>query len=344
VLPESGDSMKTVQAQDRMKKVFFWIMRFTVSFGILYYLLKLIPMEKVLETIRSANILLVVIAILLTQLLTYISAMKSKILTDEHNMSLTVGKIFKINYVTQFYGLFLPEVISSGLIRWHKFSTPDRKPAEALASMIFCRFIEITLLLVLGLMFWILDKSSRSNDFLGIILAILLLVCIVIYYVAFSRKISLLILNILNKISFLPKIFVEKIQKVLMATSKYQSLKKSSLFKVIGLNIIKDMISIFSFYLLAISVNINVKFVSIAWIRSYVQIFCLLPISISGIGIQEGSLIYFLGSFGTSTSSAVALSLLFYLRTLIGGAIGGLIQVAELVTSSQKKTEMSKVV
>jgi hypothetical protein len=103
------------------------------------------------------------------------------------------------------------------------------------------------------------------------------------------------------------------------------------------------MISISCFYLLARSVNINAGFVSIAWIRSYIQIFCLLPISISGIGIQEGSLIYFLGPFGTSTSSAVALSILFYVRTLIGGAIGGLIQATDLVISNWKKTEVSKV-
>lgn len=326
-----------------MKKSISLTLRFVVSFGILFYLLRFIPTDQVIETIGSVNISLVVVAILLTQVMTYISAIKSKILTDEHNMSLTVGKIFEINYVTQFYGLFLPEVISSGLIRWHKFSTPDRKPAEALASMMFCRFIEITMLLVLGLMFWILDKSSGLNDSLGIILAMLLFVCIVMYYFAFNHKISLLIVNKLNKISFLPKQFIEKIQKLLMATSKYQSLKMASLSKVIGLNVIKDMISILSFYLLARSVNINVEFVSIAWIRSYIQIFSLLPISISGIGIQEGSLIFFLGSFGISTSSAVALSLLFYVRTLFGGAIGGLLQAADLVISNRKKPEVSKV-
>jgi len=297
-----------------------------------------------METIGSVKVSFVVVSILLTQIMTYISAVKSKILTDEQNMSLTVGKIFEINYITQFYGLFLPEVISSGLIRWHRFSAPDRKPAEALASMIFCRFIEITMLLVLGLMFWILDESSGLNDSLGIILAMLLFVCIVIYYFAFNHKISLLILNKLNKISFLPKQIIEKIQKLLMATSKYQSLKKSSLSKVIGLNIVKDMISIITFYLFARSVNINVEFVSIAWIRSYIQIITLLPISISGIGIQEGTLIFFLGSFGISTASAVALSLLFYLRTLIGGAIGGLIQVADLLISNRKKPEVNKVI
>lgn len=326
-----------------MKKIFFWMMRFAVSFGILYYLLKLIPMEKVLETIRSVNIFLVLIVILLTQLLNYISAMKSKILMDEHNMSLSVGKIFIINYVTQFYGLFLPEVVSSGLIRWQKLAKQDRKPAEALASMIFCRFTEIMILLLLGFLFWLFDKSNTSSGYLGLILAVSIIFGIVTYYFIFNRKISIGILNMISKIKFIPKIYFEKFHKLLYATSHYQGLKRATLFKVIGLNVIKDMIGITCFYLLARSVNINVDFISIGWIRSYVNVLSLLPISVSGLGIQEGSLIFLLGSFGHPMQYALVFSFLLYVRKIIGGAIGGLIQAVELLTSPHKKPETNRV-
>lgn len=330
--------------EDRVKKILFWILRFVVSFGILYYLLKLIPMEKVLESIRSVNIFLVVIAILLTQLLTYISAMKSKILTDEHGMSLSVGKIFKINYVTQFYGLFLPEVVSSGLIRWQKLAKPDRKPAEALASMIFCRFTEIMILLCLGFLFWLLDNSKTSTGYLGILLAVSIIIGVVAYYLVFNRKIAIFILDIIGRIQFIPRIYFEKFRKLLYATSHYQGLKTATLFKVIGLNVMKDMIGISCFYLLARSVNIDVGFISIAWVRSYVLVLYLLPISVSGLGIQEGSLIFLLGSFGYPMQSAVAFSFLLHVRKIIGGAIGGLIQALDLVTSAHKKPEMGKVI
>lgn len=344
MLPENGDSLKSMQKQDRLKQIFFWIMRFAVSFGILYYLLNLIPLKKVIESIRSVNIVLVVIAILLTQILTYISAMKSKILMDEHNMSLSVGKIFKINYVTQFYGLFLPEVVSSGLIRWQKLAKPDRKPAEALASMIFCRYMEILLLLCFGFLFWLFDESITSSGYLGIVLAISIIIGIGTYYLMFNRNVSIGILDIIRKIEFIPQKYSYKFHKLLYATSHYQGLKRATLFKVIGLNVTKDMIGIICFYLLARSVNITMDFVSIGWIRSYVLVLSLLPISVSGLGIQEGSLIFLLGLFGYSIQSVVVFSFLLHLRKIIGGAIGGLIQALDLLTSAHKKPEMGKVV
>jgi uncharacterized protein (TIRG00374 family) len=345
VLPENDDSLKSMPKPDRVKKILFWILRFVVSFGILCYLLMLIPMEKVLESIRSVKIVLAVIAILFTQLMTYVSAMKSKILTDEHEMSLSVGKIFKINYVTQFYGLFLPEVVSSGLIRWQKLAKPDRKPAEALASMIFSRFTEILVLLCLGLLFWTLDRSSNtSNNYLGLILAICVLSCVVIYYVAFNRNVSIRALGIVSRFNFIPGKYIEKLHKLLYATSHYRTLKKATLFKVIGLNVAKDMIGISCFYMLARSVNINVDILSIAWVRTYVQVLALLPISVSGLGIQEGSLIFLLGSFGYPMQSAVAFSFLLHVRKIIGGGIGGLIQALDLVTTAHKKPEMGEVI
>lgn len=325
-----------------MKKSLSLAIRFAVSFGILYYLLRFIPTEKVFETIASVNIGLVVLVILLTQLMTYVSAMKSKTLTDEHNLSLTVGKIFEINYVTQFYGLFLPEVISSGLIRWHKLSTADRKPAEALAAMIFCRYVEVIMFISVGLLFWTFDRRADSNDYLGILFGVSLLGGVVIYYLAFNRKIAQHILGTLTRIQFIPKSLIEKLRKVLLATSHYHGLKRPTLLRVILLNAFKDLIGIICFYLLARSVNIHVDFATIAWVRSIVLLLALLPISVSGFGIQEGSLIFFLGQFGFPTPSVLVFSFLLHLRKFIGGAIGGLIQAGELVISRPNKPEVKK--
>lgn len=340
---DNACSVMVRSSGDRIKKIFFFLVRFVVSFGILYYLFTLIPLGKVLETIRIVNVWMVILAVLLTQLMSYVSAMKSKILTDEHNLSLTVGYIFKVNYVTQFFGLFLPEVISSGLIRWHKLSKPDGKPAEAFASMFLCRLTEIFIFLCLGLVFWFLDKTNTSSKLLGVILAVSIVVSVMVYYVVFNRNVSKIIMNVISGCKFIPQIILKKINNVLVATSYYQGLKKVTLFRIVVLNISKDLIGILSIYILALSVKIDVDFISIGWIRSFLLLFALLPISVSSIGIQEGSLVYFLGSFGYSTQSALVLSLLLHLRRLIGGGIGGLIQALELVLTPKDKKEVERI-
>lgn len=325
------------------KKWLVWAVRCAISFGIILYLFRLIPMGKVMETLGSAQIGLVAAAIVLTQFMTYVSAAKSKVLTDEQNMSLTVWKIFEINYITQFYALFLPEILSSGVIRWHKLSKPDRKPAEALASMIFCRFTEVMILLSFGLLFWMVDGSAHAKPYLGLILAGCISAGVLTYYVGFNRKISLAVVDLLQGIGHVPKVIPEKLTKVLLATSHYQSLKRATLGKVVALNVLKDLIGITGFYLLARSLRFDVGLASIAWVRTYVLVIQLLPVSVSGIGIQEGSLIFLLGTMGFPTTSAVAFSFLLHLRKFIGGAIGGLLQAMEIVTASGKKPEVNEV-
>ena len=51
----------------------------------------------------------------------------------------------------------------------------------------------------------------------------------------------------------------------------------------------------------------------------------VLPISINGVGVREGGLAFLLGPSGVSTDQAVAIGLLWFLCTILGGLIGGLL-------------------
>lgn len=51
----------------------------------------------------------------------------------------------------------------------------------------------------------------------------------------------------------------------------------------------------------------------------------VLPISINGTGVREGGLAFLLAPHGVSTDQAVAIGLLWFLCTIIGGMIGGLL-------------------
>jgi uncharacterized protein (TIRG00374 family) len=51
----------------------------------------------------------------------------------------------------------------------------------------------------------------------------------------------------------------------------------------------------------------------------------VLPLSISGVGIREGGLVVLLKPYGVSSEQAVAVGLLWFLTTIVGGLLGGLI-------------------
>ncbi len=56
-----------------------------------------------------------------------------------------------------------------------------------------------------------------------------------------------------------------------------------------------------------------------------VAVLTILPLSISGIGIREGGLAWMLAGYGVSQELGVTLGLLWFLATVVGGLIGGIV-------------------
>lgn len=56
-----------------------------------------------------------------------------------------------------------------------------------------------------------------------------------------------------------------------------------------------------------------------------VSLAMVLPISISGVGVREGGLAFLLAPFGVTAEQGVALGLMWFLATIVGGLIGGMI-------------------
>ena len=56
-----------------------------------------------------------------------------------------------------------------------------------------------------------------------------------------------------------------------------------------------------------------------------VALLTILPVSISGVGVREGALVWMLASYGVSQELAVTLGLLWFLVTVVSGLAGGIV-------------------
>ncbi|MGR3320118.1 MAG: lysylphosphatidylglycerol synthase domain-containing protein, partial [Candidatus Anammoxibacter sp.] len=105
----------------KSKKILL-ILKVSISFSILYWILTNISFTDIGVSLRSAKIGFVLIATLIMIPMRYIAAYQMKLLTSHQGLSLSTNKVFEINFIASFYGLFLPSGISGGVIKWHKFS------------------------------------------------------------------------------------------------------------------------------------------------------------------------------------------------------------------------------
>lgn len=121
---------------------------------------------------------------------------------------------------------------------------------------------------------------------------------------------------------FLSLVYVFRVKLLSLVSEKLISINKENFTIAYNIKLILINLSIFLFYglqvfFLAKALNIDIQFHIIAFIAAISSIIALVPITVMGLGLREGSFIYLLSAYSVSKESAVILSLLdnivFYL-------------------------------
>lgn len=318
-----------------MKKKTILLLKLLFSAILLIYILNNVPIEKIFSSIASANLLLIIVSLLLMIPVVILSAYQTKILVKAQNSSMGLMEIVKIYLTTSFYAFFLPGALSGGAVKWYKFSKSMTKSSAA-AIIIFNRFLELFVVLMLGLFYYIISLEINKNNVLVISFVIIFLLLSVGYILFLNinnaRKVKLA-LEKKTSTSFV----IKKLLNLLEAFLKFRKLKSIDHLKLIGLMVIYHLISLISFYFLAIALHITVNIWVLGWIGVVITILSLLPITISGLGIREGSLVYFLGFYGIAPYHAVALSLLALLKIISVASVGGLMELKDFIFKNNEK-------
>lgn len=100
----------------------------------------------------------------------------------------------------------------------------------------------------------------------------------------------------------------------------------------LGLSLVLHVLGVAIWAWLASSLGIGVGVLTIAWVRSAGLIAGLLPITVGGLGLREGTVVYLLMTFGVGGADALSLSLVAFAVTVLAiGAIGGLCEAVRLL-------------
>ena len=305
------------------KKLFF-IIRLLIAVSILFFIYSNFPLSDVIKVLSSANIEIVILSATLPFVSYLTASYRLWQLVLNQGVKMTFLKIFEINLATIFYGLFLPGGnMAGGVVRVYKISAQDRRVVETLASITFDRVLATLALFIVGILFWMINKPSKSAYLVSVMIVGAILI-VLLQIAVWSKYIPVLTNSIyLNNKSYI----ASKIKGMLRTISNYRGLSFQNYIILLVISIISQFIGILSYYLLAKSIGIEVSFTAMGWVRSAVILVTMIPVSISGFGLREGALLYLLHSYAVAADKTLALSLLVYFITIFTiGVIGGLIE------------------
>lgn len=306
-----------------MRRFLSYAARVLVSVGLLYLVARKIPLDTFLHSLREVNLPLMIVSYFLIPIMGYIDANRTKMMSDMQGITLTINQIVRINFITSFYSLFLPGHLAGGVIRWHRMSSHDKKPAQALATIIFTRMLSTIVTALVGLACWLLDPVARQTLGFGLGFSVLLAGLLLTHWVLFNSGRAHWFAGWLSARTWVPKVAADKIGKVLVSVDKFGELSGGRLASTFALLVLSELIGILSFYWISVAMHLGLSWISIGWVRAYVTLITLLPISIMGVGVRDGSMVVMLRAYAVAPALAVTYSVLLLTRTVVLALLGG---------------------
>ena len=308
-----------------------FLLKWLIGLCLVWYLLMKIDISKVVRAFVGADLTWLLTGCIVIILIRILMAWQLKMVVQHQDVDLTIARAFAINLITGFYGLILPGDMSAGIMRWHKLSKPSGKRAEVLAALVFLRLINSTVILLFGIIALLIDNPF-DNAVVSLAAIAFLAGMIVIYSSIFSERVAVRIERCFrDPFPGMAPFIWEKLRRVWSALAQYRVLSKSNLVKITSVSLLNLFSSIALFLILAKALHLTIPIIALVWIRAMVLIIQLIPVSIAGLGIREGALVFILPIYGISPPDAMAFSLLFFGLIIVIGLVGGILEANEVL-------------
>lgn len=312
-----------------MKNRIWLIIKLIFGIGILIIVVRTVDFQKFSSRIYSINYYLLFIVWLLYIFDRVLMAFKWNLLLHEVGVIIPLWQSIKIYYVGTLLGTFTPGNIGGDAYRIVALSNFKKNKIVA-STLILERIVGFSVLATFAI-----ALLPFSQKILGINLEInfgitilLIFVLGVFYLIIFYPLESIKIFLKLN--AFQRFQIVKKINEAINVYSK--NIQKKKLIYFVLLSTLEVVLIIYMNYLTSQALNIKVSFLFYLVTLPILYILIRLPITVQGIGLQEGLWVYVLTLAGFAAADGLSLSLLLrlmqifsiYLPAIIMMSIGSL--------------------
>jgi glycosyltransferase 2 family protein len=247
---------------------------------------------------------------------------------------LPLWRLTLVYFEAAFFNLFLPTLIGGDIVRGYTIYRITQGHDASIASIFadrlsgFAALVGIALI-ALGLAY----GQIRDPQVAAMIL---------IVAVAFTVTVGVLLDNRMKeRASRLLRFvgltrFQAKLQGMVEALQRYRG-HRQALGQAVLLSLLLQGLIIVTYYLIGAGLNLGV---SIAYFFLYVPLItfvAMVPVSVAGLGVREGSVVYFFAKVGVDAATALTMSLTWFALTLVVSSLGGLAFLLDTHSVNQKQ-------
>lgn len=305
------------------KKTSIFLLKAIISISLLTFLLTKIDWHTVTKNLHNANLFLLLIAIFLNVVERFELTYKWNLLIKIRGIIVKFGRLFWINSIGSFLGLFLPSSLGTDVVRGYYLVKNNAERSVSISSVFVDRVLGLISLLLLGLVSLLFASNLVSKFNLNLYLAVLTFITLVSVYF-FQRNETKKILELLFVKMKQHKI-IEYAMKLHGSILEYKKYPKTLLLSFV-ITILVQVTRVLTYYAVAAAFDIEISIVYFFLFVPLIIIVMMLPITIGGLGLREGTFVAFFTMIGMSVNDAVVItfinSILDTLNTIILGGGG----------------------
>ena len=289
--------------------------------GLLTYLFSKIDWIYFKDSIKGADVILIVIPALAAYLSVYISVLKWNLFLKNYGIVVKKLKLYSIYSISTFFNNFLPTTIGGDLYRVIALSKKfkDMKK-EIISSIVLERgfgFLSLFLINFLLIPFYFQYLISNRNFLLIQILILFAFIGIIFFIFK-----PYFLIKLKNKIIKKDISIINKFYNLVLSIKDIKS-RKTILYGLFNSVAFCLLIAI-ARYILFFAFGVQVDFFYILLASSITQIIGILPISLNSIGVTEGLSVFLFSLIGVPIEISLMVALFGRVSMLVTSSLGGL--------------------
>lgn len=298
-------------------------LKFIFSFSIIAFLLiKITSARDILGVLQKTSLFWLTISFFLQGIGLLISAYRWQILARGQGDNLPLGFLAKSYLVGIFFSNFLPGSFGGDIVRIWNGSRYSQSLLRSSAIVVVERLTGIIVLFLFAFLVSLLRLDMAQKIpvvWVSLILGFLGLLFIILFFLPSFKKMveRMPEKGVLGKIK-------EKFLSFREAVLVYRQ-KRRPFFKALIWAFLLQLNVIVYFFLIGKALHLQIHFLDYFIIIPIVLLIQIIPITINGLGLREGSYIEIFKFYGITAGVAFSFSLIDVFFRLITGIIGGII-------------------
>jgi uncharacterized protein (TIRG00374 family) len=300
---------------------------------LILWILHMIDWEKMFEIAKKASFSYLVAAFLAVQLTVLSSVWKWKLLIANENGrgNVSLLKLGRFYYVGLFFNNFLPGSVGGDVVRVYYLGRITGL-SKAAASVAFERLTSGIALVAIALFSSFFLKTSKTVTLAVLLVAGIVIVLGLLGYLLIKKwpKVKIPTSGEVSNTKFKGLITAKKgLVQMFQTIANYR--RKGLIWwgMVSILSILFQVGLAWINQLLFLALGINIPWLDLLMIITIISVITMLPVSVNGLGVREGSYVFFFQQLGVPGEMAVAVSLLFFFLVSVSSLAGGLIWISE---------------